>query len=100
MDAEKRGKPLWSPSAKADRCTLGEMNLILRHPIPEIVEFFTQFGLNLTDIQSATESVCKYRNPATHGEHFDIGTARTIRAGWFHWGDRPGGIFSVLFRNE
>jgi hypothetical protein len=98
--AQKRETPLWRPSAKADKCLLGEMNLILGHPHPAIEECFAQFGLVLTDIRSATESVCKYRNPATHGDHFDIGTAETIRADWFHWDNRRGGIFSVLFRNE
>jgi hypothetical protein len=76
------------------------MRLILRHPHPAIGEFFVQFGLNLTDIQDATESVYDHRNPATHGQRFDIGTAEAIRADWFHWHHRPGGIFSVLFRTE
>jgi|GEM_PF-2568474 hypothetical protein len=98
--AEKRDKPLWWPKAKADKCALGEMNLILGHPHPAIGEFFAQFGLNLTDIRGATKSVYSRRNPATHGEHFDIATAKAIRAGWFHWNDRPGGIFSVFFRNQ
>ena len=40
------------------------------------------------------------RNPATHGASFDIGTAEAIRADWFNWEQRSGGIFSVLFRNE
>jgi hypothetical protein len=98
--AQKREKPLWQPSAKADKCVLGEMNLILRHPHPAIGEFFAQFGLNLSDVQGATESVYNHRNPAAHGGLFDIGTAEAIRADWFHWDNRPGGIFSVLFRNE
>jgi hypothetical protein len=74
--------------------------LILRHPHPAIGEFFAQFGLSLTNIQGATESVYSYRNAASHGECFDIGAAEAIRADWFHWDNRPGGIFSVLFRNE
>jgi hypothetical protein len=56
--------------------------------------------LSLTDIQGAIESVYNHRNAASHGECFDIGTAKAIRAEWFHWDNRPGGIFSVLFRNE
>jgi hypothetical protein len=98
--AERRQKPLWRRGAKADRSTLGEMTLILDHPHPAVAEFFAQFGLSLTDIRAATKSVCDHRNAATHGEHFDIGTAKAVRANWFHWNERPGGIFSVFFRNE
>jgi hypothetical protein len=99
-DAEQRGKPLWSPPQRADKCTLGTMKLILRHPHPAIEEFFAQFGLNRIDIQATIESVSNQRNPAAHGDCFDIGTAEAIRADWFHWNKRPGGIFSVFFRNE
>jgi hypothetical protein len=98
-DAEQRDKPLWSPSAKADKCTLGAMRLLLRYPHSAIAEFFVQFGLDLADIQAAVESVYSHRNPAAHGDCFDIGTAEAIRGDWFHWNKRPGGIFSVLFRN-
>ena len=98
-DAEQRDKPLWWTGAKADKCTLGTMKLILRHPHCAIEEFFTQFGLNLADIQAVIELVCSHRNPATHGDCFDIGTAEAIRADWFHWNKRPGGVFSVFFRN-
>ena len=94
---------------ETDRCggegqeptsTLGTMRLILRHTHPAIEEFFAQFGLNLTDVRDATASVYSHRNDATHGDCFDIGTAEAIRADWFHWDSRPGGIFSVLFRSE
>jgi hypothetical protein len=98
--AQRRPMPLWQPNAKAEKCLLGEMNLILAHPHPAVEECFVRFGLILPDIQGATESVWKCRNPATHGDHFDIGTARAIRTDWFHWQSRTGGIFSVLFRND
>jgi hypothetical protein len=98
-DAEQRDKPLWSPRARADGCTLGAMRLILRHSHPAIGEFFGQFGQDRADIQRAIKSVNDRRNPAAHGSCFDIGTAEAIRADWFHWGERPGGIFSVFFRN-
>jgi hypothetical protein len=52
------------------------------------------------DIQAAIESVSNHRNPAAHGDCFDISTAEAIRADWFYWNKRPGGIFSVFFRNE
>jgi hypothetical protein len=75
------------------------MRLILRHPDSTIEEFFAQFGPNRANIQAAIESVYIHRNPASHGGCFDIGTAEAIRADWFHWDKRPGGIFSVLFRD-
>ena len=99
-DAEQRGKPLWSPGARPDKCTLGAMRLLLRHPHSAIEEFFVQFGLSRTDIQAAIESVYSHRNPAAHGDSFDIGTTEAIRADWYHWNKRAGGIFSVFFRNE
>jgi hypothetical protein len=98
-DAEHRDRPLWWPGARADACGLGAMRLILRHPHAAIGEFFDQFGLNRIDIQLALDTVYSYRNPAAHGDCFDIGTAEAIRADWFHWGGRPGGVFSVFFRN-
>jgi len=98
-DAEQN-KPLWSPGAKADKCTLGTMRLILRLEHPAIQEFFAQFGLSLTDTRTAIEAVYSHRNPAAHGGSFDIGTAEAIRTDWFHWSRRPGGVFSVFFRNE
>ena len=79
---------------------LGEMNLILNHPNPAVGEFFAQFGLSISDIRDATKLVLKHRNPATHGADFDIGTAQEIRAQWFRCNQRPGGVFSVFFRNE
>jgi hypothetical protein len=99
QDAEQN-KPLWRPATKADKCTLGPMKLILQHTHPAIEEFFLRFGLDRTEIQRALGSVYDYRNSSAHGECFDIGTAEAIRANWFHWCERPGGIFSVFFRNE
>lgn len=99
-EVERRDIPLWSHSAKADNLQLGQMTLLLRRPEPAIREFLDQLGLDCTNIQRALESVYEYRNDATHGTCFDIGTAKAIRADWLHWGERPGGIFAVCFRGE
>lgn len=96
----EQNKPLWLTSTRADKCNLGTTRLILRHNHPSIGEFFLQFGLDRTTIQQALESVYPYRNPAAHGESFDIGTAEAIRNDWLHWNKRPGGIFSIFFRNR
>jgi len=98
--AERREKPPWRHDTKADRCTLGDMKLILSHPEPAVADFFDRFRLVLTDIQGATESVLARRNDATHGRSVDAGTAAAIRADWLHWRHRAGGIFSVFFRND
>ena len=91
---------MWRPATKADQCTLGTMKLIVRHPQNEVGEFFARFGLDREVIQCAIGTVYERRNAATHGTCFDIGTAEAIRADWFHWRRRPGGIFSVFFRNQ
>jgi hypothetical protein len=98
--AQDRSQPLWRRGEKADKCELGTMDLILGHPEPFVAEFFVRHGFSLADIQEATDLVRKPRNAVSHGSCFDIGTAEAIRADWFHWKNRPGGIFSVFFRNE
>jgi hypothetical protein len=46
-----QNKPLWLTSTRADKCTLGTMELILQHTHSSIEEFFIQFGLDRTAIQ-------------------------------------------------
>jgi hypothetical protein len=99
-DAEQRGRPLWWPTAKAEKCTLGAARLILRHPEPAVGDFFDQFGFDRTAIRGAIETVSEHRNPAVHGGSFDIWTAETIRADWLSWQGRVGGVYSVFFRSE
>lgn len=100
QDAEQRGRPLWSTTSKAEKCTLGSARLVLRHPDSAVGEFFDQFGFDRAAIQGAIEPVYKHRNPAAHGSCFDTGTADAIRTDWFSWHGRVGGIYSVFFRNE
>jgi hypothetical protein len=100
QDAEQRDKPLWRPTAKAEKCALGTMRLILRHPEPAIGEFFDQFGFDRVAIQDAIEEVYIHRNSAVHGSCFDIGTTEAIRTDWFSWEGRVGGVYSVFFRHE
>jgi hypothetical protein len=97
-DTESRDRPLWSPADKAEKCTLGTARLILRHPQPEIGEFFNQFGLDLESIRRAIESVYSHRNPTHHGVPYDPGTVDAIRNDWFSWESRVGGVFSIFFR--
>jgi hypothetical protein len=100
QDAEHRDRPLWSPAARAEKCTLGAARLILRHPSLAVGEFFDQFGFDRAAIRGAIEAVCRHRNPAVHGSCFDIGTAGAIRADWLSWEGRVGGVYSVFFRAE
>jgi hypothetical protein len=99
-DIEKRHKPLWSHNDKAEKCGLGTAELILRHPQPQIGEFFRQFRLRCDDIREAIMEVLPRRNPVAHGGSLDIGTTEAIRIRWLRWGGRPGGIFAVLFMTE
>lgn len=97
-DAENRERPLWSSSDKPEKCTLGTARLILRHPQPEIGEFFSGLGYDLESIRRAIESVYRHRNPTHHGEPCDPGTVDAIRNDWFSWESRVGGVFSIFFR--
>jgi hypothetical protein len=95
-----QNKPLWSTNERAEMCTLGTMRLILKHTHPAIEEFFLQFGLDRRAISGALDSVYKHRNTAAHGGRFDIGTAEAVRTDWLGWDQRPGGVFSVFFRDN
>jgi hypothetical protein len=76
------------------------MKLLLRHPHPAIHELLENFHLDRAAIQESIVSVLDHRNPAAHGDSFDTGAAEAIRADWFHWRGRHGGIFSVFFTND
>lgn len=89
----------WEIGMKADHYALGKMLWVLRHTHPAIGEFFALCGLDRPGVLEALEEVGARRNVPAHGRPVDIGTTTTIRGDWFHWGGRPGGIFSVLFRN-
>jgi hypothetical protein len=97
-DADRR--PVWTLDMKADNYALGEMVWVLRHTHPAICEFFGLKGLDLPALLKALEEVRTRRNVPAHGGPVDIGTTAAIRADWFHWDGRAGGIFAVLFRNE
>jgi len=73
---------------------------VLRHDDPAIGEFFALAGLGRAGVLRALEEVHARRNAPAHGGPLDPGTTAAIRADWFHWGSRPGGIFAVFFRNE
>jgi hypothetical protein len=97
-DADRR--TVWETGMKADNYTLGEMLWVLRHTHPAICEFFALAGLDRLGVLKALEEVRARRNVPAHGRPLDPGTTKAIRADWFHWGSRPGGIFAVFFRNE